>query len=85
MKNIIFLFILALATLNNTQAQIFYTETFDGTACVGSGCDPSLIGWTTTVTGVEGATPNKWYLSCEEMGNAVGVCGSSCGGAGGDD
>lgn len=84
MKKILFLFIIALATLNNSQAQVFYTETFDGTACVGSGCDPSLVGWTTTVTGVEGAFANVWYLSCEEEGNAVGICGSSCGGSGGD-
>ncbi len=84
MKKNLLLAIIFLFTLNFSHAQLFYTETFDGVACAGSGCDPSLVSWTTVVTGVEGATPNKWYLSCEEQGNAIGTCGTSCGGSGGD-
>ncbi len=64
----------------NINAQVFYTETFDGTACAAtSGCDPSLVSWTTTNTGTNGANPNKFYVSCQENGNAAGVCGSGCG------
>ncbi len=84
MKKILILVTFLITSLSPLQAQLFYTETFDGVACVGSGCDPSIIGWTTTVTGVQGSFPNKWYLSCEENGNAVPLCGTSCGGSGGD-
>ncbi len=59
---------------------IFYTETFDATACPAtSGCDPSLSSWTVTSLGGEGANPNKFYVSCTENGNAAGACGSACG------
>ncbi len=64
---------------NTLFSQIFYTETFDGATCVAtSGCDQSLVGWTLT-TGVEGPYANKFYVSCQENGNAAGICGSSCG------
>ncbi len=65
---------------NISNAQIFYTETFDGTVCgTTSGCDQSLVSWTLTNTGVNGANANKFYVSCTENGNAAGVCGSGCG------
>lgn len=64
----------------NGISQVFYTETFDGAACAAtSGCDPSLVSWTTTITGAEGSTPNRFYVSCQENGNAAGACGSGCG------
>lgn len=60
------------------NAQVFYTETFDGTVCAaGSGCDPSLVSWTTTNTGANGATANKWYVSDTESGMAAGQCGTA--------
>lgn len=75
------LFIAGLFLYNgNVKAQLFYTETFDGTACAAtSGCDPSLVSWTTTNTGANGGAANKFYVSCQENGNAAGVCGSGCG------
>jgi len=62
------------------NSQVFYTETFDGSVCAaGSGCDPSFVGWTITNVGVNGVNANKFYVSCQENGNAAGVCGSGCG------
>lgn len=81
----LYVFITFLICTLTTNAQLFYTETFDGVTCASSGCDPSLVSWTTTVTGTEGAFPNQWYVSCLENGNAVGLCGTSCTvGSGGD-
>ena len=58
------------------NAQIFYTETFDGTPCAtGSGCDPSIIGWTVTSTAVEGGDANRWYVSDTESGVLPPGCG----------
>ncbi|MCW3101759.1 MAG: hypothetical protein JWO09_199 [Bacteroidetes bacterium] len=62
-------------------AQTFYTETFDGSPCPGSSnCDPSLVSWTTTSVTAEGAAANKWFVSCQENGNAAGTCGTGCAG-----
>jgi gliding motility-associated-like protein len=81
---ILFLSVLSL----NLRSQTFYTETFDGTACAaGSGCDPSLISWTTTALAAapgNGGAANKFYVSCQEMGNAATVCGSACATGAGD-
>jgi gliding motility-associated-like protein len=47
---------------------VLYSEDFEG-----------ATGWTiNTDLGVEGAFPNEWYISCQEDGAAVGVCGSAC-------
>ena len=60
-------------------AQVFWSETFDGTICAaGSGCDPTLVSWTVNNTGVNGSTANTWYVSAMECGNAAGACGSTC-------
>jgi gliding motility-associated-like protein len=65
-----------------TQAQTFWTETF------GTGCNQlqSAIGfnsgngaWAVTATGTNAAEGNKFYVSAEENGNAVGACGTGCG------
>lgn len=70
------------------KAQTFYTETFDGTACAaGSGCDPSLVSWTEVALVAapgNGGAANKFYVSCQEMGNAAGMCGSACASGTGD-
>jgi large repetitive protein len=67
----------------HSKAQTFYTETFDGTACAAtSGCDPSLVSWTVTSIATapgNGGAANKFYVSCQENGNAAGVCGTGCG------
>ncbi|MDF1676201.1 MAG: T9SS type A sorting domain-containing protein [Vicingaceae bacterium] len=76
----IVLILLFLFSVTIANAQIFYTETFDGSVCVaGSGCDPSFVAWTTTNVGVNGVNANKFYVSCQENGNAAGVCGGGCG------
>lgn len=62
----------------NSFAQVFYTETFDGTTCAaGSGCDPSLVLWTTTNVTANGATANKFYVSDTESGMAANQCGTA--------
>ncbi|HAA01119.1 MAG TPA: PKD domain-containing protein [Flavobacteriales bacterium] len=64
----------------NAGAQQFYQEEFDGTVCAaGSGCDPSLVGWSVTNTGTNGANANRFFISCQENGNNAGQCGSGCG------
>jgi len=66
--------------INPVRAQIFYSENFDGIVCPGvTGCDHTLVGWGQTLLGVEGTTPNKFYISCSENGNVAGLCGTGCG------
>ncbi|MDQ3046826.1 MAG: T9SS type A sorting domain-containing protein [Bacteroidota bacterium] len=73
-------FLMLVAFFSLPAQTVFWTETFDGAACVaGSGCDPSLVIWTTTATGAQGGAANKFYVSCQENGNAAGTCGSGCG------
>ena len=60
---------------------VFWTEAFNN-GCA-SGCLPgSYTGpngqWSLLLTGTNGTTPNKWYISCAENGNAIGSCGDSC-------
>jgi hypothetical protein len=70
----------ALGISASAAATTFWTETFDGAACPAtSGCDPSLIGWTSVSLGGEGGNANRFYVSCQENGNASGACGSGCG------
>ena len=86
-KTLFVAFLLSLFSLN-LNAQVFWTETFDGSPCAaGSGCDPSLVSWTVTpIVGVpvNGGNANKFYVSCQEMGNAPGICGSACAAGTGD-
>lgn len=64
----------------SAAANTFWTETFDASACPGtSGCDASLIGWSAVSIGAEGSNANRFYVSCQENGNAAGSCGSGCG------
>lgn len=67
--------------LGNAQT-VLWTETFSN-ACA-SDCDAaSYIGpngaWTQTLTGVNGADANVFYVSGQECGNAAGACGTVCG------
>ncbi|MFZ5552219.1 MAG: PKD domain-containing protein [Bacteroidota bacterium] len=79
MKKIVFIFAFLLSGFA-AHSQIFYTETFDGTACgAGSGCDPSIVAWTQVSLGGEGGAANEFFVSCTENGNAAGACGSGCG------
>lgn len=63
------------------QAQVFWTENFNN-GCT-SGCDASIYvgpngAWSQTITGVEGADPNMWYVSCAENGHTPTICGTGC-------
>jgi hypothetical protein len=79
-KKMMLIALLVVGAFNSIKAQVFYTETFDGVACAAtSGCDPSLISWTTTNIGAQGGDANKFYVSCQENGNAAAACGSGCG------
>jgi PKD repeat protein len=55
-----------------------FFENFEANPC-NSGCDPSMVAWTTTNTGTNSVSANKWYVSCAENGQAAGVCGAGCG------
>ncbi len=78
-KKLLLLILISLPSISFSQ--VFYTETFDGTPCAaGSGCDPSIIAWTTTNVTANGATANKFYVSDREAGMAAGQCGVGGGG-----
>ena len=67
--------------LGNVSAQQFYLETFDSSPCVaGSGCNPSLVSWSTTTVGPQGINANQWYVSDQEAGLAPPSCGAAGGG-----
>lgn len=79
-NRIYILFLLLILAFNSKAQTVFWTETFDGAVCAaGSGCDPSLVAWTTTNVGGNGAAANKFYVSCQENGNAAATCGTGCG------
>lgn len=67
-----------LSSFSGFAQTVFWTEDFEGNPC-NSGCDPSLISWTTTTTGANSGSPNVWYVSCAENGQAAGGCGAGCG------
>lgn len=46
--------------------------------CPGVGYNGGNGPWTQTVTGVEGADPNMWYVSCAENGHTNNICGTGC-------
>ncbi len=72
-----------LPVMASAQFVTFWTEDF------GSGCNsgqyadtyfgPMTGAWTITDTGPLADTPNNWFVSAEENGNAVGACGTGCG------
>lgn len=77
------LFIVILFCTSNSYGQtVFATETFQTTAAPKGTLANTYVGdmgtWTVANTGVNGASSNNWYVSGEECGNAVGVCGSAC-------
>lgn len=73
------------------QAQIFWTEAFENSCasdCPAAGSNTGNGPWTVTdaspaLDGCGDPTePNTWYVSCAENGQAAGVCGAGCIGAG---
>lgn len=86
MKRILYscFFVLAILFSKNNLAQTFWTETF-GTGCnqyqsaAGVVATASNGAWAITNTGPNDPTPNNWFISATENGNAVGACGTGCG------
>lgn len=83
MKRLLLCALITFPFISNAQFVTFWTEDF------GSGCSsgtyangylsPSTGVWTVTDTGPLAETPNHWFISAEENGNAVGACGTGCG------
>jgi PKD repeat protein len=77
-------FALALGIIANAQT-IFWLEEFsNGCSSLCTSYSGPNGAWTFTSTGPASAcggatTPNIWYISCAENGNAAGACGSGCG------
>lgn len=59
-------------------SQLPWTADF-GTGC-STGTLATSIGWTQTLTGLNEADPNIWYVSAAEQGLTAGGCGIGCGG-----
>lgn len=60
---------------------VFWSENFNNScsaSCTAVGYNGGNGAWTQTVTGVEGADPNMWYVSCAENGHTAGICGTGC-------
>lgn len=73
-----------LCTALNTDAQVFWTETFSNacpSGCTANGYNGPNGTWTATATGTNLATSNIWFVSGTECGNAAGQCGTGCGSA----
>ena len=70
------------------KAQVFWTETFNNGGASASGVGYTGINgtWTQTTSASgfpdDPATGSSWYVSCNELGQPVGGCGTGCGGAG---
>lgn len=81
MKRILTLFVLTLS-LQVSTAQVFWTEDFDFSACA-AGCGLPYAGdngsWTQATLSAPGDSPNRFYVSCAENGQAAGICGAGCG------
>ncbi|MFM7309564.1 MAG: HYR domain-containing protein [Flavobacteriales bacterium] len=78
------LFILICASIDfSAQNVAFWTENF------GAGCNTGTYAdgffslttgvWHVSDTGPLADTPNNWFVSAAENGNAVGACGTACG------
>jgi hypothetical protein len=76
-QGLLLLIVLPLAS----EAQVFWTEDFNNgctQSCTAVGYTSVNGTWTQTVTGVEGADPNAWYVSCAAEGRTPGNCGGGC-------
>jgi hypothetical protein len=87
MKHIFYTAILFLSFISAFSQAPFWNESF-GTGCnqgqFANGLNASGLGvWTTSLTGVNQASANNWFISATEAGMGVNVCGDGCLGAGG--
>ncbi len=90
-KNRVLITLFSLLFSLSAHSQIFWTENFNNgcTTLCNAGSYNGVNGpWSMTNLGVPIAcgvavTPNEWFVSCAENGNAAGVGGTSCGAASG--
>lgn len=87
MKKIASLLIAISSVVFSFAQTVFWTENFNNgctSLCVANTYSGINGAWTVTNSGAANAcgaptTPNEWYVSCAENGNAVGTCGTGCG------
>jgi gliding motility-associated-like protein len=75
------LFSLLIFSKDGKSQVVFWTEDFNNSCaanCPGVGYTSGNGTWTQTITGVEGADPNLWYVSCAENGHTNTICGTGC-------
>src|SRR6185436_20903935 len=79
----VMLFFISFQSVSQT---VLWKEDFNAnpctSLCTANNYTSSNGTWKVTVGSTEGSTPNRWYVSCAENGNAVGACGSGCSGGG---
>ncbi|MBA3972181.1 MAG: hypothetical protein H0X46_08560, partial [Bacteroidetes bacterium] len=79
-RNVIITFLFSFF-LFQMNAQVFWTETFSN-GCTAN-CNANAYtgpngAWTVATVSTEGANANRWFVSCAEDGNAIGMCGTGC-------
>lgn len=88
MKKLLLSGVLLFALTSNAQT-VIWTETFENncsSGCLVSGVNTGNGAWTTTDNSpaIDGCgyptSPNTFYVSCAENGNAAGACGTTCSG-----
>lgn len=78
------LFIQFMMTVLACQAQtVFWTESFSGGSAargtLSNNYPSDMTGsWGQSNVGTQGSAANQWYVSGEECGTPVGLCGSAC-------
>ncbi len=79
--SLVLLFVGAL-TMPLAAQQAVWGEEFEN-GCAGGCYATAYAGpngaWTVTNVGTNGACANRWFISCQENGGAVGTCGVGCG------
>ena len=73
--------LVTMCALTLSAQTIIWSEDFNNgctAGCTAVGYTSANGSWTQTITGVEGADPNLWYVSCAENGHTNNVCGSGC-------
>jgi hypothetical protein len=68
---------------SNAPIVPFWTENFGTAGCASKGTIVTAYAgvngpWTMTISGVNGATPNQFYVSSTEAGMSTGACGDGC-------
>jgi gliding motility-associated-like protein len=84
MRKLLTLLIISCSSLYGFSQTVLWTEAFqNGCAndCLATGYVGPNGAWTQTLTGLNGADANVFYVSGQECGNGSGVCGSVCGAA----